>query len=71
MVPNAPPSYAIGKEFQPLILSTLPMHGVQVKRERDSRGVHFLVCKPMKNVQGLTVTIGCSKYVCRYIVKFD
>ena len=37
MVHNAPLASAPGKELQPLILSTLVIHGGQVKRERRER----------------------------------
>ena len=37
MVHNAPLASAMGKELQPLILSTLVIHGGQVKRERRER----------------------------------
>lgn len=34
-------------------------------------GYTFAVCKSMQNVQRLTGTGGCSKYVCKYISKID
>ena len=34
-VPNAPQAYSTGKELHPSILSTLAIHGGQVKRDRE------------------------------------
>ena len=36
-VPDALPASDLGKELHPPILSTLAIHGFQVKRDRDKR----------------------------------